>query len=214
MTTSKNMKITRKQLKMKPQASEPEHSEESEKSISSGDENNLESTSRDNSTDQENLRLLDERFKLIKTIYDPDQLNLLFENIPRVDEALFESLLALMRETWEILSPKKFSGFDIDAEMLLMEIFEFLLNAFGTVLEKKAQSTISMVIISRLVELVVETSQYTMRNPGDITKRNISALSSLISVFDQNGNLAKLANQKAISLNDDEVFRFIVYSQE
>jgi hypothetical protein len=156
---------------------------------------------------------LEERFRLIMNIYNPEKVNVYWDDISRVDAALLEVLLTLLQETWNAFVLHNSYLWRLHGEDVMMTIFELLINALGVIEKQSLQPVISMVVVRRFVVLVVETSQYTMRSPGDLTKRNISALYGLLHVFGQDSSLVDLAEQRAADLNDPEVYQFLQYAR-
>ena len=161
---------------------------------------------------QERVKELKERLRVLEDLYNPERLNLWTERLPRADAALLETLYSQMKEGWNVILLAGLEDWSIPGEILLLMQLEFLINAMGTIYRSSAQEQIPKSLVRHLAGLLTETTRFTARHRGDITKRNISALADLLYAFDSDGSIRQMVQKKALDMDDPEAFEVIGYA--
>ncbi|MGB2964357.1 MAG: hypothetical protein WBB69_10270 [Anaerolineales bacterium] len=169
----------------------------------------MKKTNRDLISDVESNKILSnlsDQVDLIEKAYNPDRLNLHFYDLASWDVPLFEELLSIGKQAWQIIKNYK----SRETAYWFYDFFLLLSRASLSVLSDKAQDLISKEMIERLVFLLVDLSQITTveEHLGDITKRNYEALGNMILAFSIKGDLQKLALNRANEINVPEVINF------
>jgi hypothetical protein len=156
------------------------------------------------------LNHLADQIDLIEKAYNPDRLNLHFDNLPSWDVALFEELLSIGEQVWKIIKNNKF----FETDPWFYRFFLLLSSASLSVFSDKAQYLISIEVIEKLVILLVDFYQITTTKEhyGDITKRNHESLGNMILAFGIDENLQKLALNRANKIAVPEVIKFTEYT--
>jgi hypothetical protein len=155
---------------------------------------------------------LEERLRVLEDLYNPERLNLWLEPLPRADAALLETLYSQMKEGWNVILLSGLGDWGNPSDILLLMQLEFLLNALGAIERSSAQDQIPKSLIRHLAGLLTETTRFTARNPGDITKRNIAALADLLYGFDRDGSIRQMVQKRAVDMDDTEAFKVIGYA--
>lgn len=157
---------------------------------------------------------LKSRLKLLEQAYNPQDVNLHFEQTACADAALYEGLLAIARETWEVTrqvwSPDQ-RCHDDKVFYLWYDLFLLASSAASRVSHDHAQETISQDVMRRLVEVLIEASQWSTDDDGDIVKRNHEALGNTLLAFHSKELLA-LARRKARAIGTPHVKQFMQWT--
>ena len=146
------------------------------------------------------LSVLTERVKLIEDYYNPDKLNLHFENLKYADSALFEALLSIGQDAWKIIQNNQ----SWETSYWFYDFFQLVSRGSGRILSDNYQEYISEDVVARLALLLSEISQLTYAPDcgGDITQRNWEALVNLLLAF---GNIRKIFLIRVKELNNKEL---------
>ncbi len=149
---------------------------------------------------EKNLSVLTERVKLIEDYYNPDELNLHFENLKYADSALFEALLSIGQDAWKIIQNNP----SWETSYWFYDFFQLVSRGSGKILTDHYQEYISEDVVVRLALLLSEISQLTNTPDygGDITSRNWEALVNILLAF---GNIRKIFLTRVKELNNQEV---------
>ena len=149
---------------------------------------------------------LTERVDLIEKSYNPDHLNLHFENLVRADSILFEALLSIGLDAWNVIKINQ----SWETSFWFYDFFLLISRASVKILNDNTQKYISKDVIVRLALLLIEISQIstTRENEGDITKRNFEALANLLLAFNNFSNLKKIVITRAKEMNNQKVINF------
>ena len=161
------------------------------------------------------LRKLKSRIDLIEKLYNPDDLNLHFDNLTHADCVLFEALLSIGEEALDIqfsmykeaLDQHSYVDYSYDGYWFY-DLFQLISRGSYRLLIDGGQSSISLMIVERLVVFLVEAAQITTMIEGDITKRNIEALVNLLLAFYDHKKLLDIARTTANNLNEIKVIEF------
>lgn len=150
------------------------------------------------------LESLTRRAKLIEACYNPDGLNLHFDNLKYADSALFEALLSIGQDAWEVFQ----NNHTRDNIYWFYDYFQLVSRGSGRILTDNDQAFISEDVIVRLALLISEIAQLTGKreNQGDITKRNFEALVNLFLAFSY---VRKIAITRAKGMNNQDVIKYI-----
>jgi hypothetical protein len=151
---------------------------------------------------EKTLSVLTERVKLIEEYYNPDELNLHFENLKYADAALFEALLSIGQDAWRIIQNNQ----SWKTSYWFYDFFQLVSRGSGRILSDNYQEYISEDVVVRLALLLSEISQLTNAPDcgGDITERNWEALVNILLAF---GNIRKNFLIRAKELNNQEVIK-------
>lgn len=156
------------------------------------------------------LDSLSDRIRLIEKAYNPEGLNLHFDNPPPIDIALFEELLPIGQEAWNIIQ----NHISWETYYWFYKYFELIARASLNVLNNKSKHSISTEVIKKLVVLLVDITQMTSITNimgADITKRHHEALGNMLIIFDRRGELKKLALKRGNEINIPDVIEFTKY---
>jgi hypothetical protein len=161
------------------------------------------------------LKKLKSRIDLIEKLYNPDGLNLHFDNLTHADCVLFEALLLIGKEALDIqlsmykeaLDQHHYVDYSYDGYWFY-DLFQLISRGSYRLLIDGGQSSISLMIVERLVVFLVEAAQITTMIEGDITKRNIEALANLLLAFYDHKKLLDIARTTANNLNEIKVIEF------
>ena len=148
---------------------------------------------------EKTLSVLTERVKLIEAYYNPDKLNLHFENLKYADAALFEALLSIGQDAWKIIQnnpSRKIYWF--------YDLFQLISRGSERILSDNYQEYISEDVVVRLALLLIGILQLTGLPDfeGDITMRNNEALENILLAF---GNIRKIFLTRVNELNNHEM---------
>jgi hypothetical protein len=150
------------------------------------------------------LEDLTKRVKLIEGSYNPDKLNLHFENLKYADSALFEALLSIGQDAWKTIqnNPSWVTSF------WFYDFFQLVSRGSLRILTCHHQEFISEDVVVRLAILLSEIAELTSKpeNQGDITERNFEALSNLLLAF---SNIWKVVITRAKETNNPHVIKYI-----
>lgn len=127
-----------------------------------------------------------ERLDALEDEYNRGGGNLHFEGPARVDEALFEALLALARESLEIVRAHRgyFSTHALyDDGMVWYDLFLFVGAAASKLRSAGLKEAVSPATVAGLAEVLVDISEFSTVHPGDILKRNFEALGNTLLAF-------------------------------
>jgi hypothetical protein len=149
---------------------------------------------------------LKERVDLIEKSYSPYRLNLHFDNLVRADSALFEALLSIGHDAWDVIQINQ----SWKTSYWFYNLFLLIRRASVRVLNDKTQNYISKDVIVRLALLLIEISQITTtpEYSGDITKRNQEALANLLLTFTNISNFRKVVITRSKEINNQNVINF------
>ncbi|HEY5158357.1 MAG TPA: hypothetical protein VII93_10395 [Anaerolineales bacterium] len=149
---------------------------------------------------EKTLSVLTERVKLIEDYYNPDELNLHFENLKYADSALFEALLSIGQDAWKIIQNNQ----SRKTLYWFYDFFQLISRGSGRILSDNTQKYISEDVVVRLALLLSEISQLTgvPDFEGDITIRNDKALKNILLAF---GNIRKIFLTRVKELNNQEM---------
>jgi hypothetical protein len=152
------------------------------------------------------LNSLSDRIDLIEKAYNPEGLNLHFDNPPSIELTLFEELLPIGQEAWDIIQ----NHMSWETSYWFYDFFLLIARASLNILNDKTQYSIPTEVIEKLVILLVDIEQITTVDEysGDITKRNYEALGNMFLSFDKKGDLQKVALKRANEINTPDVIRF------
>jgi hypothetical protein len=146
---------------------------------------------------------LTERVYLIGKSYNPDHLNLHFEDLINADSALFEALLSIGRDAWDVIQTNQ----SWETSYWFYEYFLLISRGSLKILSDNTQEFISKDVIIRLALLLSEISQLTNKTEygGDIKSRNLEALANLLLAF---SNLRRKVMTRAKVLNNKQVINY------
>ena len=149
------------------------------------------------------LENLTERVNLLLGFYNPDELNLHFENIEYADAALFEALLSIGQDAWKVIQVNQTR----ETSYWFYDFFQLVARGSVRVLIDDFQKYISEDVIVRLALLLCEISQMTSKDEfgGDITSRNYEALANLLLAF---RDIRKTVMIRAKQLNNQQVINY------
>lgn len=149
---------------------------------------------------EKTLSVLKERVNLIEDYYNPDGLNLHFENLKYADSALFEALLSIGQDAWKIIQNNQ----SRKTAYWFYNFFQLVSRGSGRILSDNYQEYISEDVVARLALLLSEISQLTYAPDceGDITQRNWEALVNILLAF---GNIRKIFLIRVKELNNKEL---------
>ena len=144
-----------------------------------------------------------ERIDLVEKIYNPENLNLHFDDLIRADPALFEALLSLGQEAWCNVQDNQ----SWETAYWFYDFFLLVSRAAVRTLGDHTQKDIPEDIIKQLAKLVLELSQMTTvpDHSGDITKRNREALANLYLAFNKSYNIGEFLSTRAKEINNNRV---------
>ena len=150
------------------------------------------------------LGKLTEQVDLIEKSYNPDHLNLHFDNLVRADPALFDALLSIGRDAWNVIQINR----SWETSYWFYDFFQLVSRASVRILIDNTQKYISENVIVQLAFLLIEISQMTTTREysGDITERNFEALANLFLAF---SNLRKIVLTKAEEMNNQKVINLV-----
>jgi hypothetical protein len=157
---------------------------------------------------------LKSRLKLLEQVYNPHDVNLHFEQTASADAALYEGLLAIARETWEVTrqvwSPdqRSHSG---KVFYLWYDLFLLASSAASRVSHDHTQKTISDDVMRRLVGVLIEASEWSTDCGGDIITRNYEALGNTVMAF-YSKELLSLVRRKARDIGTRRVKNFVQWT--
>ncbi len=148
------------------------------------------------------LRNLKERVHLIEASYNPGDLNLHFDILVRADPALFETLLTIGQNAWNVIQINQ----SWEASYLFYDLFQLISGGSGRIRLDNTQKCIPENVIVQLALLLIESLQMTTDGHGeDIYKRNMEALGSLLLTFNSMYNLENIVMTRAKEMNNDKV---------
>jgi hypothetical protein len=152
------------------------------------------------------LSHLKERVDLVEKSYNPDQLNLHFDNLVRADPALFEALSSIGYDAWNVTKDNQ----SWKTSYWFYDFFLLTSRASVKILDDKNQRNIPEIVIKQLALILIEISQITTKAEysGDITKRNLEALANLLLTFNGFINLEEILITRAKEMNNEKVLNF------
>lgn len=152
------------------------------------------------------LSHLKERVDLVEKSYNPDHLNLHFDNLVRADPALFEVLSSIGHDAWNVIQDNQ----SWKTTYWFYDFFLLTSRASVKILNSKTQRSIPKIVIKRLALILLEISQMTTKAEygGDITKRNLEALANLLLAFNSFINLEEILITRAKEMNNEKVLNF------
>lgn len=149
------------------------------------------STMADTTTDPDEVQVakLKSRLAKVNKKYCLEGQNLHFEPFTWVDVAGFEALLAITRKAWRLASKQR----QLDGTMLRERAFYLwydIYQSIGGASWRAAQDgTLSLSVPANVMRelfwLVVESSEFAVRDGGDLYKRCFEALGNLLLAFPQ-----------------------------
>lgn len=118
--------------------------------------------------------------------YNPNKLNLHFDDLPRADAELYRELLVLSREGLERVKHhgEYFTSHPLyDDGMFWYDLFLLVNSAALRIIRDGNQTDIPREIAMELIENLIEITAYSTFHLGDITKRNYEALGNTLIGF-------------------------------
>lgn len=160
------------------------------------------------SDDFENLRA---ELGQLKKIYNPENENLHFAALKLADTELYSKLLSLAqiglatvrRHRDYFLKPSLY-----DDGMFWYNIFLMVSSAALRVQNDKNQKNISADIVKKLVEVLVDISEFSTVHYGDIVKRNHEALGNTLLTF-YSKKLINLAQKRSREIASQRATEFV-----
>ena len=126
------------------------------------------------------------RLRDIEKLYNPHQLNLHFDDLPRADAELYRDLLVLSREGLEKVKHHReyFTSHSLyDDGMFWYDLFLLINSAALRIIRDGNQTEIPQEIAMELIENLIEITTYSTVHLGDIKKRNYEALCNTLIAF-------------------------------
>lgn len=125
------------------------------------------------------------KIRTLEKKYHPGDGNLHFEGIAKPDRLLFENLVALARQTLDLVHKNRnyFMQHALYDAGNCYGLFVLIRASAGGVNKAKRQNLIPPETVDELIGILIEFSEYTEARPGDILSRNAEALGDLLIAF-------------------------------
>jgi hypothetical protein len=152
------------------------------------------------------------RLRLLGRKYNSENENLHFTALKCPDAELYSTLVSFARGGLKIVQKHReyfLQNSLYDDGMFWYDLFLLASSAALGVRNNKAQKSIPETEMRSLAEVLVEISEFSTLNAGDIRKRNYEALGNTLYAF-YSEDLINLVRRKGESMGQDSVINFIL----
>ncbi|MCH9037383.1 MAG: hypothetical protein IH860_08735 [Chloroflexi bacterium] len=152
------------------------------------------------------------RLKRLEKVYNPHDDNLHFTPLARADAELYSALLDLAQVGLKTV--RQHGDYFLrnalyDDGMFWYDLLLLIKSAGVQVVNTRTQSSISGDTVERLVDALVDISNFTLSGGGgDMEKRNYEALGNTLWAF-HSEELVKIARKRAAVVGSQEVMEFV-----
>ena len=154
---------------------------------------------------------LHDRLRVLEKKYNPHDENLHWYPLAQVDRELYDTLLSLAGEGLKTVH-RHYDYFSrgslYDDGMFWYDLFLMISSAACRAKKDNAQKAVPNELLEKLVEYLVDISEFSTVHGGDITKRNYEALGNTLWAF-YSGDLIRFASNRARKNKSKEVAPFV-----
>ena len=151
---------------------------------------------------------VNDKLRKLEKHYNPKEENLHFYALERADAKLFSTLSSIGKKGLKISKlPWKEKHFDVEFSFW----YEFFLITSSAALGVKKAGFLKSIpgnILKKLVELLVDISEVSVKNGGDLQKRNYEALGNILFAF-YDRDLIEIAYNRSQKIGSSQVNEFI-----